>query len=204
MSNISEFYSKMKETSFRRGHEFQITLSGTGVGNLDEDIKFFAQGATLPGKTIGEATVNYQGLSFSLPGNVTFEHGISLTCLCDNNMNIYEDVKAWMNKFSNLAMSTGGDKRLPNTKFYIDLLDSTLSEVVRSYELVGVWPESIGEIALSHEADGAIITFDIGLKYQYFIEAGNGDPLQDGDGGSLLEMASNATNKANKIVNAFK
>ncbi len=203
MSNISEFYSKLKETSFRHNHEFEVTLSGTGVGQLDNEIKFFAQGAKLPGLAITPGEVKFQGLGFVLPGIVEYEHEYTFSVLCDSNMNTYEDVKAWMARFSNLAMSTGGDKRMPDTKIYLDLLDSTLSTKVRSYEMIGVWPSSIGELEFAHEADGAPMQFELGLQYQYFIESGKGDPLQDGDGSSMKELKSAAINLGNSIVKSM-
>ena len=204
MSNISEFYSKLKETSFRHAHEFQVTLSGAGGGNLDNDIKFFAQAAKLPGLTISESEVKFQGLGFVLPGIVTYEHEYDFEVLCDTNMNTYEDVKAWMARFSNLAMSTGGDKRVPDTKIYLDLLDTTLSSTVRQYEMIGVWPASISALDFSHEGAAEPMKFTLGLKYQYFIESGKGDPLQDGDGSSTAETISSYIDKGSAIVNALR
>jgi len=204
MSRISEYYAMLKSTPMRLNHEFAITLSGSGVGNLDTDLQFMAKGATLPGKIISTAELKFQGLGFKIPGNVQYEHEIELSIICDSNMNTYEDVKAWMAKFSNLAMSTGGKKLIPDTKFYIDLLDPTLSETVRSYQLIGVFPHSIGGIELAHEGGGDTVSeFTLGLTYQYFIENGV-DPIQGGDGSSVLETVSNAVDKAGKVLKLFK
>ena len=204
MSRISEYYSMLKSTPMRLNHEFSVSLSGSGVGGLDHDITFMAKGATLPGKEITTAELKFQGLGFKVPGNVQYAHEFELTCICDSNMNTYEDVKAWMAKFSNLAMSTGGKKLIPDTKFYIDLLDPTLSETVRSYQLIGVFPHNIGGLELSHEGDGsAIMDFSLGLTYQYFIENGQ-DPIQQGDGVSILETVSEAIDKAGKVISKFK
>jgi len=169
--NIKDFYTKFQNVPLRRGHEFELTLS-TVIDGLDEDIKFYATSSQLPGKKIQPAEIKFQGMTFRLPGEMQYTGSITVQCRCDSNMNTFERIKSWQNEYGNLAMSGGGDKRLPLSKVKIDLLDSTLSDIVRTYELIGCFPSNVGDIELSHD-NTEPIKFDLEITYQYFTENQN-------------------------------
>ncbi len=197
---LNKFFNKLQETPVLFGNQFKVTLSNTGVPSIEQDIEFFAKGVDLPGKTIEEAEIQYQGMRFRLPGGMTYSGTITLDCFTDNNMNFYEDCKAWQNHYGNMSMGGGGDKRIPEAKVILDLYDPSLTEIVRTYELQGCFPSEIGEIALTHESVD-VATFPLSIMYQYHNELGD-DPLAKASGG-ILGLAKNIIGTASSVLNSF-
>lgn len=171
MSEINKFYSLMQSKPLRYTNQFQVTLAMTGVDGLDDIIRFYAGGAKLPGTTIEEVAVSFQGFEFKLPGKMSYDGTIDFDVKLDSDMVIWDKLMEWQRQFGSLQHGGGGFKQIPAAKVTLDLLDTELNNVVRTYELHGCWPTSIGEIEFTHEGSD-LCTCSVGLIYQYFDEIG--------------------------------
>lgn len=182
MSEIAKFYDLMIKKGVRYAYQYKISVTGgseiaTAFGN--GDYHFYAQGFTLPARTIAEATVNFQGMTFKLPNNMTYTGTIDLAVNCDKNMTVRTQCETWMNKYGDLLKGGGGYKRIPqNSTIRLDLLNETLDEndISRTYTLLGCWPSNVGNATLG-QGSTEILTFPMTLVYQYYVEGSAGaDP----------------------------
>ena len=177
---LKEFFSKLKQDSVRFAYQFQISFTSEEndsiIQDLD-DIQFFAQSASLPGKTIETSEVFYQGVTLRVPNNVTFESPWTINLRCDEDMKVFKTIEKWNSKYADLTKGGGGDKRIPPFNARIDLLDKTLQHIKETYVITGVWPENYGEITLD-QSDNSITVFDVALAYQYYYNEASGDPLK--------------------------
>jgi hypothetical protein len=171
MSDIKKFYSLMQSKQLRLSNQFQVTLALTGVDGLDDIIKFYAAGAKLPGTTVNPVEVSYQGMKFQIPGNIEIDGSIDFEIKLDNDMEIYDKIMQWQKQFADIAKGGGGNKVIPNSKIILDLLDGNLKDIVKTYELHGAWPTSVGEIEFTHEG-ADLSTCAVGLVFQWFDEVG--------------------------------
>ena len=195
---LNDFYNKVSKTGLRFNYQFEVNIiDGDSVSTRDEeggndlrDIEFFASSSQLPGKTIEPVEVQYYGTTFRLPGVQQFDGNISMSLKCDSEMKLRTSIETWMNKYSDLHHSGGGNKKMPNYYMYIDLLDHDLDNILATYKVMGIFPSELGAIELSHE-DTGVSVFDLSVSYQYWFldkigaaaefrataEPGDGDPL---------------------------
>jgi hypothetical protein len=70
--NIQNFYTQAERGDFSRDFLFRVTaLNLQGLTLTDADL-VYARAAKLPGRSITNIPVNYMGLQFNIPGNVTY------------------------------------------------------------------------------------------------------------------------------------
>ena len=170
---INKFYENLKDQGARFAFQYQISVSRDGL----EDLQFWASAASVPGRTITSQDFAYQGLTFRVPSTVTFESPWAVTIRCDQSMTIRDAIEDWFNEFADVSKGGGGDKTIPDYRARVDLLDESLQNIVKTYVIEGIYPESYGAITLD-TTDGGISTFDCNLAFQYYYPEDKGDPLK--------------------------
>ncbi|HPM74208.1 MAG TPA: hypothetical protein PLA71_00635 [Saccharofermentans sp.] len=179
---LSEFYNNLVQNGVQFKNHFQITIEPISDKFGDNNrFTFHAQGGPIPAATLNPAPLQFFGMTFNLPNNLTFSGSWSTEVVCDAELKIRDIVDEWMDEFADLKKSGGGNKKIPAYKAYIDVLDMTLEKITKSYVMVGIWPTSPGEITLSH-TDTGVATFTLGIQYQYFYPEDKGDPLGEASG----------------------
>lgn len=191
MSEISKFYQQMEKSGVRYAYQYKVSLypsdqesrAALGADFNNRVFNFYAQGFTLPGRTMNTADVNFQGMKFKLPNNMEYGNSISIEVNCDKAMNVRTTCENWMNIYAKLSNGGGGKKLIPNFKVRLDLLNSYLDEDTdkqgpskdgpdtKVYELFGCYPTSIGDVTFGQD-NTAIAKFTMGLIYQYYEEIG--------------------------------
>ena len=178
-SEISNFYNKMISKGVRYSYQYKVSVYGSDIPGTNfgrEDFHFYAQGFTLPSRTVEIQEINFQGMKFRLPNNMNYTGIINLNVNCDESMAIRTQCEVWMNVYGNIIAGGGGKKTIPaNANVRLDLLNSTLDQddISRTYVLVGCWPSSIGESTLGQSETG-ILVFPFTLAYQYYVEGDSG------------------------------
>jgi len=172
---LKEFLQHVKQENVRFAYQWQMQINGPNNPALDM-IQFYAQSANKPGRTIESSEMQYQGMTLRVLNNVTYESPWPVNVRCDLDMKILDAIEEWHDEYADLKIGGGGKKSIPDYNIRIDLLDATLQVIKKTYVLVGVYPESYGELTLSHE-DTSISVFDVNFAYQYFYDEAKGDPL---------------------------
>lgn len=170
---ITDFYRVAQERDFARDFQFRVLNIQSGDGSdvaFDEDDLVYIRGGSLPGKTVTTQNVPYMGLTFHVPGGVTYpSDNWSVTFYCDQNSRIRQIFEQYQKDIFDDATSTG-NYNVPKATALIDLVQlDTQLEQVATYQLVGAYPNSVSDMSYTiGDGQGAPVTFDVGFTYQYW------------------------------------
>lgn len=175
----SKFFDKLASTSLRKSFQFLINIDKVEsyISDMESgDFSFHAQSSSIPSTSMENIPTKFLGIEWRIPGSVTFESPWNVTIREAADMSLHSAFTKWRKEVADLKLGGGGDKRIPTTTARVTLLDDKLENALATYVLVGVYPQSIGEISLDYEGN-EISTFDAALEYQYFYNEDEGDPL---------------------------
>jgi hypothetical protein len=169
MPNINEFKSRLQGGG-ARANQFKVTLSFPGyaeVGGETSDLSYLCTATSIPGQTLGVATVPFRGRLLNLVGDRTFSPW-SITVLNDTNFKIYRAFERWMNAMNNMTDNEGltnpGNYQVDVVVQHLDRNGATL----KTYILRGAFPTTLADIDLSASDNDTVETFTVALIYQYF------------------------------------
>ena len=169
MPNINEFKSRLQGGG-ARANQFKVTLSFPGyaeVGGETSDLSYLCTATSIPGQTLGVATVPFRGRLLNLVGDRTFSPW-SITVLNDTNFKIYRAFERWMNAMNNMTDNEGltnpGNYQVDIVVQHLDRNGATL----KTYILRGAFPTTLADIDLSASDNDTVETFTCAFVYQYF------------------------------------
>jgi|LauGreDrversion4_2_1035121.scaffolds.fasta_scaffold138435_2 hypothetical protein len=169
MATIQEFYTTAARRDFARLFQFRLAA----FANIEFKPAHYAyvESASLPGRSITNVPVPYMGLSFNLPGTVTYpgSTGYQVTFRCDANYDLRAALEAATFNTFDEATSTGeyglpGDDRI----LQLELLDKKVDKPVRIYTLYGVYVQSLADTAYTVTDTGSVATIQATLAYQFW------------------------------------
>jgi hypothetical protein len=167
---IQDFFRVAQERDFTRNHHFRvIDITDRGASVVTQDDLVYCEAATLPSRAVSNIPVPYMGLNFNVPGTATYpgSEGYTLTFRADGDHIIRTIFEDWsLNTFDD--QSSSGEYRLfRNSQITLGMLNQA-GEVTRQYQLVGVWPVTVGELSFDMKGNGDPISFTATLAYQYW------------------------------------
>ena len=169
MPNINEFKSRLSGGG-ARANQFKVTMNFpaySSVGGETSDLSYLCTATAIPGQNLGTVAVPFRGRVLNLVGDRTFNPW-SITVLNDTDFKIYRAMERWMNGMNNMTDNEG----LTNPTDYqvdgfIDHLDRD-GNSIKQYTFRGVFPTTLGDIALDYTTANAVEAFDVTLAYQWF------------------------------------
>jgi len=171
---INNFYEKAMQNDFARDINFRITQIESGFSNLTFDPKkdlIYAKSGKVPGRNITNVEAKYMGLTFNIPGVVSYPNSesYSLKFYCDKNSYLRNKFEIWSRNLFNDANSTG-DYRVPQKTSYIQLAQlSPDQSILQQYKLVGASVRSIGDLEYDFaEGTGSVMSFEATVSYHYY------------------------------------
>ena len=159
---IQDFYRVAQERDFARDFQFRVISLQTGGASevsLNEDDLVYLKSATLPGRTITNTAVNYMGLDFNIPGSATYGGTYALSFWSDKDSKLRQLWETWTRDVFDDADSTG-NYFTPKDTAVLDMvqLDAQLNRVAQ-YQLVGIYPQDVGELSYDMAGTGAPLDF---------------------------------------------
>ena len=178
VKNLQDFYNVLKTQGVRLSHQYQLNFTIPNGVNLPSivseqfnDITIWAEGSTVPGREQETTEMFYLGYPFTIPTNMTMTRELTLSIRTQSDMSLHTAILAWKATMSDPDIDNGatggGDKTLRDIRARMDLLNDKMDEIQASYEMVGIYPTSVGDIAFTN-ADPDIATFDVTFKFQYW------------------------------------
>ena len=166
VKGIQDFYQKAIERDFAR--DFQFRVLDLPVAGIDDTDLVYVTTASLPGKSISNQPTPFMGLSFNVPGSITYpgSDAWSLTFRCDEAHEIREKLLNGVKRIFDDATSTG-DYGVPDEVASMVLVGKDL-EPVKTYRFIGMYPVSVGDMAYNIEGTGTPMTFDATFAYQFW------------------------------------
>ena len=170
MANINEFKPRLKGGG-ARANQFKVTLPFPGysaVGGETSDLSFLCTATSIPGQTLGMTEVQFRGRTLKMAGDSRTFGDWSLSVLNDTDFKIFKAFERWMNGMNNMTDNEGLTNPLDyQVDGFIDHLDRD-GNSIKQYTFRGVFPTTLGDIALDYGTSNAIESFDVTLSYQYF------------------------------------
>jgi hypothetical protein len=155
-----------------RPNQFEVIMPfPVAVGNASgDDLTFKCKAASLPSQDMGTIPVGYFGRQIKVPGDRTFAEW-SVTIINDEDFKIRDAFEEWSDTlnghFSNL--------RDPAARFTNGYqVDATViqygktGDVIKEYDMIGVWPSNISAIDLAWDQNDSIEEFQVTLQYQWW------------------------------------
>lgn len=137
------------------------------IGN-DDVMTALARSTSLPGLTLGEATVAFQGMNIKIGAPPTFNDW-TVTFLCDEAHELRRIFFRW----SSLVYDPGNMTLGHSNTYKSDNIGvaqmARNGQKVATYGLVGAYPKAVADIQVAHDQTGAIETFDVTFAYDYYI-----------------------------------
>lgn len=180
---IRRFYDRAASIDFARDFLFRVrninvVSGGVNLVDMGDNELVYVRTASIPGRNINNVEAKFMGLSFNVPGGVTYpgSSDYSLEFYCDANSDLRESMmSASFQTFDDLTST--GLYSTPGRDSYItlDQLDQDLNIVV-TYRLVGVSIRNVSDISYEiAEGTGNYKTFTATFAYHYW-EAEGGLP----------------------------
>ena len=145
-----------------------------GTGSSEESVAFMCKAAALPATNVGTVELPFRGRVLKVPGDRTYET-LTATFYNDDAFALRSAYEKW------IAVTNGVDANVAETDISDVFRNVTVSQldkfsgganklkILRSYELVGAWPVSVGQIAIAYDNNDSYEEFDVEFAYQYHI-----------------------------------
>lgn len=166
--DVNTFKAKLTGAG-ARPNLFRVMLNFPGYAQGDTDLaSFMCKGASLPPATLGAVPIPFRGRQLHVPGDRTYEPW-EVTIINDTNFNVRDALMRWSNAINNFQ---GNVTSITPDQYYADLVIEQLdrdNKVLKSYKIVGAFPETIGQIELSFDTTDTIEEFTASFRYLYWV-----------------------------------
>lgn len=158
MIDISLATVKQKTGQPLLANRFFAEFPALGDG-FEEDMAYFMLSASTPTKTIGEILINFMGLQYKVPGDVTYG-AFTASFICDKNNTAYKYMQLWQSLVVDDLSNTRG--ALDDVKKKIDLHQLDVNgQKISTWFIEGLFPTEVGEISYDRESADTFAQFTV-------------------------------------------
>lgn len=177
--SIQNFYQTAAIKDFARVFQFRVNFFGDEF-DMPDEYTIYVETAALPGRAITNVPVPYMGLSFNVPGTVTYpgSDAYNVTFRCDQNYDIRSLLEAKTYRIFDESTSTGGYFLSESSNILSLTLLNKERQPVREYALIGAYVKSINEAAYDIKDTGTVQTVQATIAYQFWRPGNNTVKLQ--------------------------
>lgn len=186
---LKDFGAKFYGGTRRHSYEVNCTIPTGG-----QILEFHAFSFAMPASIINEIAVPYRGRNLYIPGDRDYQP-FTMTVIDDtggsNGSNsIYNSLAEWQRRLndheSNLSETGPQALRTPWTLRHLDYYSG---QVIKDVTLVGCWPISVGPVILSAQSKNEFLTFDVTVRFDYFILGTASGTVNNSSGVNIGETA---------------
>lgn len=155
-----------------RSNLFKISWPYPNGGGDDETLSFFVKAGNFPTSTITPIDVFYQGRTIKVAGTRPAYTDWTVTIMNDEDFKIRKKLENWFQDMNHPEQNVRKDLGLNNYKVdkaYVEHYKKT-GEAGDKYEFYGIFPNTIGEIALDWGTD-TIQEYTVTWSFDYFLPA---------------------------------
>jgi hypothetical protein len=166
--NVNDFAGALKGGG-ARGSLFEVRITNPINGVADAQVPFFCQAAELPAATVSAIPMSYFGRQINVAGNRTYG-AWTPTIINDEDFAVRNAMEQWNNAINAFQrnINTAGGSAPSLYKANAQVLQySKTGDLLREYQIVGMFPTEVSSIALSW-ADEAVETFSVTFAYDYW------------------------------------
>lgn len=164
---LQDFYVTAIDKGFARDFHFRVTQIGDSKLSSNELI--YIRAGNIPEREIESDTVSFRGFKYNVPTTASYPGSDSwnVEFLMDKNYTIYDLIEKWHRSHFNESSFIG--REVPNFDTLIEIMaiDEQLN-VVKKFKLYGCFPRKLGALKFNTSGNGAPISFELSLAYQYW------------------------------------
>ena len=159
---------------FQVSHLWPGDVTDPTIAEVEDAVTYMCKSAALPATNVGTVELPFRGRVVKVPGDRTYETRTA-TFYNDDSFALRSAYEKW------ISLTNGVDANIAQTDISDVFRNITVSqldkfsgganklEILRSYELVGAWPVSVGQIAVAYDNNDSYEEFDVEFAYQYHI-----------------------------------
>ena len=158
--------------------QVELTFPDTVVPDptlAEQESTFLVKAAALPASNVGTIAVPFRGRQLKVSGDRVFDPW-NTTVINDVSFGLRKAFEEWSERIQNmnyvLGSNTLNDYFATATVRQLDRDGNQL----RAYSFRGVWPSTVGEIALDFDSTDQVETYDVAFNVQYWSASDDGDP----------------------------
>ena len=175
---------------------FRVNIFNKVLPVADLKVPFMIRATTVPASDLGTIQVPYFGRKIKVAGDRTFAPW-SVTVMNDEDFAIRNAMEQWSHAISthvtNRNIVQGGVARSGGPENYkstaIVQQFSKTGQIVRQYQFIGIYPETISTIDLDWNTTDQIEEFQVTFQYDSFVVTG-------GDTGLIVDGSSPVSDNA--------
>lgn len=167
--NINEMRSQLTAGG-AKGSLFQVQITNPVTGVSDIKVPFMVRATQIPESTLGTIEVPYFGRKIKLAGDRTFAQW-TVTVINDEDFLIRDAMEQWSSAINTHQGNLRGFGSASPSQYKAQAQVTQYSKTgvaLRTYQFNGIYPQSIGQIALDWETTDQIETFDVTFEMDYW------------------------------------
>jgi hypothetical protein len=151
------------------GNDNQVSLAP-----WEQSHEFLIKTGSLPGRTIGNVEVNWQGMKYNIAGDPTFDD-ITFTMHNNYEWNARVFWETWIQKIAEMETNERSQPgAYKSDVITLEQLGRTESDILATYKIFGAYPTTLNAIDLSMDNADQVEELSITLKVDYWeYQAGN-------------------------------
>lgn len=151
-----------------RPNQFKVQLTFPAlIGTPTEPQQLLVTAAALPASNIGLVSVPFRGREVKLAGERTFDPW-TVSVINDGTMSLRNKFENWSNYMNGYLDNRGVTAPITYLQDMKVIQLDRNDTPIRTYTLIGAFPQSVGEVALSYNSNDVISEFSVTFQYQYF------------------------------------
>lgn len=169
MSNIDRFKASFRDGGARTS-QFDVFITNPINPMADSKTPMRCKSAQLPGKTINNIDVFHKGRAVKVAGKAVYEDW-TVTFYNNEDFNIHDAFMDWMNAINSPIENrreTGSSSILDYKSTGLVYQLSQTNEIVKVFEVAGIYPTNVGAIELSWDNE-AVQEFPVTFAVDYVI-----------------------------------
>lgn len=150
-----------------KGYQFKIIISDPpGAGASSDILQFRCTAAAVPGKDIEETLVPLDGFNVKYAGRSIPVGAWTTTFIEGTDLSVVERVFTWSELAHDQRSGVNGESADYKRVARMELLNNA-KETVRTRRIIGIWPQSIPELAFDSSSSEAA-RYDVTWAFDFY------------------------------------
>jgi hypothetical protein len=167
--NVQDFKSRGLTFHGARPTLFQVEINnppaGTANGATIEKVKFMCRATQIPPAIVESVPVGYFGRDIKVAGDRVFPDW-NVSIINDEDFAIRDMMESWSQVLNSTVPNLRRDRQYKREALITQY--GKEGNILRQYEMVGIFPTSIGPIELSWDSKNQIEVFDTTFAFDWW------------------------------------
>ena len=171
--DITKFRDKLNAGGVRSNlFEVEIPNIPGGGADVSDEIRFLVKAANIPESNIGNIPVPFRGRVLPIAGDRTFAPWT--VTIINDDFKIRDTMEKWSSFINDLVLANGSvDPASYQRNGIVKQLTREKGQdgnnmILRQYNFIGIYPNTISEIPLDYGATDQIEEFQVTFNYLYY------------------------------------